>query len=168
MEPIVDVPTEIDKYLYKSSYDIVSKNRYRLFYSMNHILHKITNDYDAILRLRIDTEIQSFELADTILPYTYYTVIDTETSCSDNIGYGSCEVMKKVWDLKNCFVKAMSNEHLVFMAIRKNSYRIKQFKFDYIMYQDNSESFDGVKQWSKRNRRWIYDGKTYVKGEQIV
>jgi hypothetical protein len=58
-----------------------NNNRYRLFYSMNYVTSKISTDYDCVIRLRIDTEIKSFELVDTIQPHTYYTVIDTSTSC---------------------------------------------------------------------------------------
>jgi hypothetical protein len=166
LEPIngTDIPKVLDGLVFPSSPDFSSKNRYRLFYSMSHVLSKIQNGYDCIIRLRIDTEIKSFELVDTIQPATYYTVIDTVDSCSDNIGYGNPGVMKKVWELDNCFVKANNNEILVFKAIQKNLFRISQFKFRYVMYQDDSEFFDGVRQWSRRNREWSYDGKTYVRG----
>jgi len=169
IEPIhaSDIPKELEQYMYKSSPDFISKNRYRMFYSMNYVINKIPDEYDVVIRLRIDTEIKSFELFDNIKPNIYYTVIDTETSCSDNIGYAKLEVMKKVWDLKNCFIKAHNNETLVYNAILKNSYSIQQFKFDYILYQNNSDMFDGVLQWSKSNRRWIYDGKTYIRGQHL-
>ena len=140
-----------------------NNNRYRMFYSNSYVFNKISDEYDAVVRLRIDTEIQSFQLFDNIESNYYYTVIDTETSCSDNIGYGKLEVMKKVWDLKNC-VPAFNNETAIFSSIQKNSYTIEQFNFDYILYQDNSDYFDNVRQWSKNNRRWIYDGKTYTRG----
>jgi type IV secretory pathway VirB6-like protein len=131
---------------------------------MNYVINKISDEYDVVIRLRLDTEIKSFELFDNIKPNIYYTVIDDVAACSDNIGYSKLEVMKKVWDLKNCFIKAFNNETLVYNAILKNSYSIQQFNFDYILYQNNSEMFDDILQWSKNNRRWIYDGKTYTKG----
>ena len=172
LEPIndSDIPKVLDGLVFPSSPDFTSKNRYRLFYSMSHVLSKISEQktpYDCIVRLRIDTEIRAFELLDTIQPSTYYTVIDTSVSCSDNIGYASPGVMKKVWELDNCFVKANNAEILVFKAIEKNSFRISQIKFRYVMYQGDSEYFDGVKQWSRRNREWAYDGKTYVRGERV-
>lgn len=169
LEPIkdCDIPKVIDGLVFPSSPDVTSKNRYRLFYSMSHVLSKIPDKYDCIIRLRIDTEIRAFELVDTIQPSTYYTVIDTATSCSDNIGYANPDVMKRVWELDNCFVKANNAEILVFKAVQKNSFRISQFKFRYVMYQDDSEYFDGVRQWSRRNREWAYDGKTYVRGERV-
>ena len=169
LEPIndSDIPKRLDDFVFSSSPDFTSKNRYRLFYSMNHVLSKISYQYDCIIRLRIDTEIKTFELVDKIQPSTYYTVIDTIASCSDNIGYANLDVMKRVWELDNCFVKANNAEILVFKAVKKNSFRISQFKFRYIMYQDDSEYFDGVKQWSRRTREWAYDGKTYVRGEGV-
>jgi hypothetical protein len=142
-----------------------NNNRYRLFYSMDYIVNKINDEYDGIIRIRLDTEIKSFELFDTIKPNIYYTVIDTINSCSDNIGYARLEVMKNVWNLNNAFIKALNNEHLVYNAIMKNSYSIEQFKFHYKLYQDNSKYFDGILQWSKKNREWIYDGKKYTKGK---
>lgn len=172
IEPIKDsdIPKKLDKYITRDSPDILSKNRYRMFYSMNYIINKIPNIYDGIIRLRIDAEIKSFELFDSIKPNVYYTVMDKNDFCSDNIycsdniGYAKLEVMKKVWDLKNCFIRAINSEVLVYNAIKKNLYSIEQFKFHYILYQDNSEFFDGIKQWSRRNREWTYDGNTYSKG----
>ena len=163
IEPIKD--SDIPKELILSP---PNNNRYRMFYSMNYVINKMPNDYDVVIRLRIDTEIKSFELFDTIKQNAYYTVIDTNTSCNDNIGYATLEVMKKVWDFKNCFIKALNSETLIYNAILKNSYSIQQFKFDYILYQDNSERFDGVIQWSRSNRRWIYDGKTYTRGTRLL
>jgi hypothetical protein len=162
IEPIKDL--EIPKELLLPPPNI---NRYRMFYSMNYVLNKIPDKYDVVIRLRIDTEIKSFELFDNIKQNIYYTVIDTATSCSDNIGYATLEVMKKVWDLKNCTTERFNNETLIYNAILKNKCSIQQFKFDYILYQDNSESFDGVLQWSRCNRNWIYDGKTYTRGRRI-
>lgn len=156
-----DISTDFLELSHKNNYP--HNNRYRMFYSNSYVFNKISDEYDAVVRLRIDTEIQSFQLFDNIKSNYYYTVIDTETSCSDNIGYGTLEVMKKVWDLKNC-VPAVNNETAIFSSIQKNSYTIEQFNFDYILYQDNSDYFDNVRQWSKNNRRWIYDGKTYTRG----
>jgi hypothetical protein len=169
MEPIKDsdIPNELDKYMYDNSPDRKTKNRYRMFYSMNYILNKINSDYDAVIRLRLDTEIKSFEIVDTIKPKVYYTALDINDGCSDNIGYGSYDVMKNTWDLKNCFIKSVNNEALVYNAIKKQSCSIEQFKFHYIMYQSNDEYYDGVKQWSRSNREWIYDGKKYIKGTNL-
>jgi len=143
-----------------------NNNRYRLFYSMDYIMNKI-EDCDGVIRIRIDTEIIFFELFDSIKSNTYYTIIDTHTSCSDNIGYSKLEVMKKVWDLRNCFVKAFNSETLVYNCIINNSYSIQQFKFNYILYQNTSEFFNGIRQWSRRNRQWIYDGNNYINGKTV-
>ena len=159
-----DIPEELDKYMHSDSPDLRSKNRYRMFYSMDYLMNKISNDYRAIIRLRIDSEIKLFNLVD-IEPNIYYTIADTETSCSDNIGYASPEVMKKVWDLKNCFVDAFSNETLVYKAITSNSFKIKPFIFKFVLYQNNCDFFDGIYQWSKRNREWAYDGKKYIRND---
>jgi len=144
-----------------------NNNRYRMFYSMNYILNKISNIYDGVIRLRIDTEIKSFEIMENIKPNNYYTAMQTNKSCSDNIGYATLEVMKNVWKFKNCFMNAFNNETLLFNAIIKNSYSIQEFKFHYILYQNNSEFFNGVQQWSKGNREWKYDGNNYINGDRL-
>ena len=96
MEPIKD--SDIPKELILQP---PNNNRYRMFYSMNYILNKISNIYDGVIRVRIDTQIKSFELVENIKPNTYYTAMQTNKSCSDNIGYANLEVMKNVWNYKN-------------------------------------------------------------------
>jgi len=162
MEPIKD--SDIPKELVLPP---PNNNRYRMFYSMNYILNKISNIYDGVIRVRIDTQIKSFELVENIKPNTYYTVNDVNNSCSDNIGYANLEVMKNVWDLKNCFITAINNETVLYNAIKKYYYSIEQFKFHYILYQDNSQYFNGIKQWSRKNREWKYDGRTYIRGNTV-
>ena len=137
-------------------------NWYRLFYSMNYILDKIPKDiYDCIIRLRLDTEIKVFELYNTIDPTKYYT-INEGGHCSDNIGYANENVMRKVWSLNNYKLKAINAEQLVYKSIKQLNYFIKHFKFHFILYQSTDAIFDGVVQWSRRSREWIYDGKKYM------
>jgi hypothetical protein len=143
-------------------YKVKMPNCYRLFYSMEYILNKIPeNKYDCIIRLRLDTEIKQFELYDTISNRHYYT-INENGRCSDNIGYGSYNLMKNVWKLENCILKGYNTEEIVYKSIKKYNYNIKHFKFHFILYQSNDESFNGVIQWSRRSREWIYDGNLYV------
>jgi serine/threonine-protein kinase RIO1 len=75
--------------------------------------------------------------------------------------------MKRIWTLENCFIKSVNNEALVYNSIKKNNFSIKEFKFSYILFQSNDEYFDGIKQWSRRNRRWIYNGIEYIRGHDI-
>jgi len=142
--------------------DVKKPNWYRLFYSMNYILDKIPKYiYDCIIRLRLDTEIKSFELYNTIESNKYYT-INNAGRCSDNIGYASYTAMKRVWNLNNCKNKAIDTEELIYKSIKSLNYFIKHFKFHFILHQSADAVFDGVVQWSRRSREWIYDGKKYI------
>jgi len=138
-------------------------NGYRLFYSMNRIMDEIPkNTYDCILRVRLDSEIVHFQIYDSIDPNTYYSFKQSSNGVVDNIGYASYNIMKKVWRHENCLLKGTGGEAVLYSAIQKNNIRIKPFHFHYKLYQSNSETFDGVTQWSKRSREWIYDGKDFI------
>jgi hypothetical protein len=143
-------------------FKVKNPNFYRLFYSMNYILDKIPEStYDCIVRLRLDSEVKVFELYDSIDPNKYYSINDNK-SCSDNIGYASYKVMKNVWELKNCNLSTINAEKIVYLSIKKYNYYITHFKLHFILYQSSDTIFDGVKQWSKRSREWIFDGKNYI------
>jgi hypothetical protein len=143
-------------------FKVKNPNWYRAFYSMSYILDKIPeNTYDCIVRLRLDSEVKAFELYDTIDPTKYYTLNDNK-SCSDNIGYANYKVIKNIWALKNCTLNGINMEQIVYLSIKKNKYYIKHFKFHFILHQSSDPMFDGVKQWSKRSREWIFDGKDYI------
>ena len=142
-------------------FKVKNPNWYRLFYSMSFILNKIPeNVYDCIVRLRLDIEVKQFELYDSIDPIKYYTINDNK-SCSDNIGYGTYKVMKNVWTLQNCTLSGIDAERILYSSIKKYNYYIKHFKFHFILHQSSDEIFDGVKQWSKRSRELMFDGKKY-------
>ena len=64
--------------------------------------------------------------------------------------------MKKVWKHENCLLKGLGAEEVLYSAIQKNNIRIKPFNFHLKLYQSNDSTFDGVAQWSKRSREWIY------------
>jgi hypothetical protein len=143
-------------------FKVKNPNWYRAFYSMSYILDKIPeNTYHCIVRLRLDSEVKAFELYDTIDPTKYYTINDNKT-CSDNIGYANYKVMNNIWALKNASINGINMEQIVYLSIKKNKYYIKHFKFHFILHQSSEPMFDGVKQWSKRSREWIFDGKDYI------
>lgn len=146
-----------------------SQNRYRMYYSMNHILQTLPNDtYDCVMRVRLDTKIQNFQIVDHLCDNIYYTYHDKNSGrCNDNIGYGTYKVMMNMWNVKNLHLKGLGNEEIVYKCVKKYNYALKYFNFHYILYQSDSEYFDGVKQWSRRNREWIYDGTTYIEGRTI-
>jgi hypothetical protein len=128
---------------------------------MSYILDKIPKDvYDCIVRLRLDSEVKSFELYDTIDPSKYYTVNDGGRVQS-NIGYANYKVMKNVWKLENISLGGINEEEIVYKSIKRNKLFVKHFNFHFILHQSSDDIFDGVKQWSKRSREWIFDGKKY-------
>jgi hypothetical protein len=141
-----------------------NQNRFRMFYSMSTLLQSLSEKtYDCIIRTRLDTEICSFELKD-VKDNIYYSIEDEPgRTCSDNLGYGTQTVMKNIWSLQNAFIDGKNNEEVLYKSIQSLSYTIQPFIFHYKLFQSNDDTFDGVKQWSKRNREWIYDGKNYLR-----
>jgi hypothetical protein len=143
-------------------FKVKNPNWYRAFYSMSYILNKIPeNTYDCIIRLRLDSEVKAFELYDTIDPTRYYIVNENER-VQTNIGYASHNLMKRVWKTENALIKGTNEEEKMFRIIKSNNYFVKHFKFHFILHQSSDSIFDGVKQWSKRSREWIFDGKDYI------
>lgn len=137
-------------------------NQYRVFYTMDYILNKIPeNMYDCIVRLRLDCEIKQFELYDSISDKHYY-ILNENGRVSSNIGYASYKVMKNVWKLENSKINGINEEEIVYKSIKTYNYNVKHFIFHFILHQSRDELFDGVKQWSRRSREWIYDGNTYM------
>ena len=142
-------------------FKVKNPNYYRVFYSMSYILNKIPNGvYDCIVRLRLDSEIRGFELYNSIESDKYYTVNEAGRVQS-NIGYACHSLMKNVWSLKNIYLDGINEEEIVFKSIKQNKCFVKHFKFHFILHQSSDDIFDGVKQWSKRSREWIYDGNKY-------
>jgi hypothetical protein len=159
LQPIPD--TEIPKELRLPP---PNQNRFRMFYSMSTALQMIPLDsYDCVIRIRLDTEICSFTLKD-VEENVYYSIEDEPgRTCSDNLGYAKANIMKNVWKLQNCFQEGKNNEEVLYKSIQSLSYTIQPFVFHYKLFQSNQDSVDGVKQWSKRNREWVYDGKNYLR-----
>lgn len=135
---------------------------YRMYYSMNRAMDLVPEGYDCILRVRLDAEVLGFEIHDTIEEGVYYILQEFPDRCSDNVSYGSYKAMKEVWRHENCLLEGASAEHVVCSTLQKYNYRIKSFRFHYRLYQSTDTHFDGVAQWSKRSREWMYDGKEYI------
>jgi hypothetical protein len=142
---------------------IFNPNVYRLFYSMGHTMSLVRNEYDAILRIRLDAEVCSFQIHAVIEENTYYVHKESNTSIGDNLAYGSYKVMKQVWKHENCLLRGQGAEDVLYSAVKKYGYRTKEFRFHYKLYQSSDTLFDGLPQWSKRSREWIYDGKEYTR-----
>lgn len=138
-------------------------NVYRMFYSMNTVLDAIPkNAYDCILRIRLDCEIRNFQLHDTIEEKIYYILQYSPNRVEDNIAYGSYTTMRQLWKHEHCLTKGLSCEEVLFNVIKKCNFKIKPFKYHYILHQSNDDVFDGVAQHSKRSREWIFDGTNYI------
>jgi hypothetical protein len=143
-------------------FKVKNPNWYRVFYSMSYILNKIPKDaYDCIVRLRLDSEVKNFELYNTIESDKYYT-INEGGRVQSNIGYAKYAVMKNVWKLENISLGGINEEEIVYRSIKRNKSFVKHFRLHFILYQSSDTIFDGVKQWSKRSREWIFDGKNFV------
>ena len=138
-------------------------NIYRMFYSMNSVMNAIPkNTYDGILRIRLDCEILAFQIHDIIEENTYYILQRDSNRVEDNLAYGSYNTMKQLWKHEHCLFKGLSTEEVLHTVIKKCKYKIKPFIYHYILHQSSDEMFDGVPQWSKRSREWIFDGTEYI------
>jgi hypothetical protein len=139
---------------------ISNPNVYRMFYSLNKAMDFVgpRDTSDMVIRVRLDAEVIQFELHE-LDENTFYVHKESQTSCGDNLAYGSYKVMKNVYKHENCLLKGMGTEEVVYSAVKKYGYRTKEFNFHYRLYQSSDAMCDGVPQWSRRNREWIYDGK---------
>ena len=136
-------------------------NIYRLFYSMNEVMNSVSKDVDCVIRVRLDAEVLNLELTKPE-ENTYYGLKECVKRVADNIGYGTYKTMMNIWKHENCLTKGSGAEEVLYYVLKKNNYRINDIKFHYKLYQSDSDTFDGVRQWSKRSREWIYDGKNYI------
>ena len=134
---------------------------YRLFYSMNQVMNYVPKDA-CIIRVRLDAQLCNLELMEPE-ENVFYSLKESDNNCSDNIGYGTYKTMRNIWKHENCLLKGMGIESVLYSAIKKYNYRIKNVKFHYKLYQSSEPFCDGVRQWSRGNREWIYDGKDYIK-----
>jgi len=153
-------PVQEADFIYPSR--VSQPNIYRMYYSMNRAMDLIPGGYECILRVRLDAEVLAFEIHDTIEEGVYYSLQEFPDRCSDNVSYGSYKVMKEVWRHENCLLGGSTAEHVVCSTLQKFNYRVKPFRFHYRLYQTSDTHFDGVAQWSKRSREWMYDGKEYI------
>lgn len=137
-------------------------NSYRVMYSMSIVMNYVPKDVDCVVRVRLDTEIVQLELK-PVEENTYYGLKESNTSCTDNIGYGSYKLMKTLWKHEHCLLKGAGTEDVWYSTIKKFNYKIENVKLHFKLYQSSDLLYDGIPQWSKRSREWIYDGKDYIK-----
>ena len=135
---------------------------YRLFYSMNQVMNYVPKGVDCVVRLRLDSELFNLELLHPE-ENVYYSLKESLLNVSDNIGYGSYKTMVNMWKHEHCLLKGAGIEEVIYYTLMKYNYRTQNIKFHYKLYQCDSDFFDGVRQWSKRSREWIYDGKDYIR-----
>ena len=69
---------------------------------------------DCVIRIRLDTEIVNFELPDSLSENTCYIVKESEKRYSDNLMYGSYNVMKSIWTHKNCLASSIGQEEIIY------------------------------------------------------
>lgn len=135
---------------------ISNPNVYRMFYSINKAM-ELVGTCDMVIRVRLDAEVIQFQLHE-LDENTFYVHKESHISYADNLNYGSYKVMKNVYRHENCLLKGMGAEEVLYSAVKKYGYRTKEFNFHYRLYQSSDAICDGVPQWSRRSREWIYDG----------
>jgi hypothetical protein len=137
-------------------------NSYRLMYSMSIVMNYVAKDVDCVVRVRLDTEVIQLELK-PVQENIYYGLKESNTSCTDNIGYGSYKLMKNLWKHEHSLLEGKQIEDVLYSALKKLNYSINNVKFHFKLYESNDILWDGIPQWSRRSRELIYDGKKYIK-----
>tara|TARA_Y100000592_G_C5414684_1_gene289961 strand:- start:85 stop:771 length:687 start_codon:yes stop_codon:yes gene_type:complete len=138
---------------------------YMMFRTIEMMIDKIPefDSYDCIVRHRIDCAIETITIPDQLEDNTYYTahcrypgqIIDY----FDNIGLCKPNVFKNVFTTKFLEIFNSPNPHATLGKIlQKNNYTRKPFSFKKYLYQSNDEYILGIKQWSRRDRLFHFDG----------
>ena len=136
---------------------VINVNTHRLVLSMKNTIDYIDRDTDVVIRLRIDTELHKFVI-DDIDCNTYYATPQAG-GISDNIGYSDYKTFLSIWNIPNTFVEeklGINNECILNKWCIQNKIKVKNFEYKFKLYQSSDKNFDGVPQWSKRDRIFQY------------
>lgn len=128
-------------------------NTYRMFTSVHLALGHVSIHSDYIIRVRLDCEIVNFqfrELEDNVYCSQYYI-----KGITDNIGYAKSKVMHEIWNEENIGELENNNEYMLKKIVVSKGYFIETFQFEFKLYQSPDKFWDGIPQWSKRNRKFI-------------
>jgi len=132
-------------------------NLYRMIVSLNKTLELIEEYESIVVRIRIDTRIKILDISDNIKNNDLFAcyVNKSNTQLSDNIFYSNYYNIKKLIDLNmySSNSKFYSNpESYIYSIAEYYNFNVINYNYEFNLYQSNEEFYDGVAQWSKRNR----------------
>ena len=133
-------------------------NLYRMLVSLNKTLELIKEYESIVLRMRIDTRIKSLDISDNIKDNDLFAVYvnKSKTQLSDNIFYSKYYNIKKLIDL-NLYSSSKhytNAEGYIYSIAKYYNFNLINYNFEFDLYQSNEKFYDGVPQWSRRNRRF--------------
>ena len=133
-------------------------NSYRMVKSieLSHKLIKNLDDFDVVVRHRIDHEVNSLKVPKEIKADTYYSAPCDTSGIYDNFGLCCPKLFRLVWDsnFKDRFT-AKNNEAMLLNQVRRLNAKLEVINFETTGYQSADETWNGIRQWSKRDRKWI-------------
>ena len=138
-------------------------NTYRMFDSLEKSLATIddTSLYSCIVRLRIDIRVHQLAVLGEPQAGKYYAM-PYDAGVVDNIGFSRPDIFIQIWSLDRLkeFQGQLKPERALATIISSLGVSVEKIAFDFTLFQSNAETVMGVRQWSRRNRRFTSDGQT--------
>jgi len=138
-------------------------NTYRMFDSLEKSLATIddTSLYSCIVRLRIDIRVHQLAVLGEPQAGKYYAM-PYDDGVVDNIGFSRPDIFTQIWSLDRLkeFQGQLKPERALATIISSLGVSVEKIAFDFTLFQSNAETVMGVRQWSRRNRRFTSDGQT--------
>jgi len=138
-------------------------NNYRMFRCIEILCKHVDiteglDSFDCIIRHRIDCELNSIEIPSIMEHNTWYAP-DLPWGIFDNIGITSPDIFRKIFTTQEKTFLEKNPHDTLDASIGDVGVIKKPFNFKKTLYQSNDEFVMGVRQWSRKNRVFEYDGK---------
>ena len=141
-------------------------NTYRMFDSVEKCLGFIDDIsvYSCMVRLRVDIRVHQLAILPEPEAGKYYAM-PYDDGVVDNIGFSRPDIFAQVWSLDRVeqVRGALKPERTLAAIINSLGVSLERTAFDFTLYQSNVETVLGVRQWSRRNRRFTSDGETVAR-----
>lgn len=151
-----------DEFCYSGEEKLCFVNTYRMIKSVETACSLIENfeDFDIIIRHRIDYEVKKIQIPQIIEDNVYYTA-EYSGGVFDNFGMASPKTFKKIWDSNILDFQFnnknfVNNETLLKNIIISQGFKIQLINFEIHGYQSSDEFWEGIPQWSRQDRKFSF------------
>jgi len=131
-------------------------NTYRMWKSIEQTVNLIEIQPKIVFRIRLDSILHVCEIPTELKENTYYAYYcnNSKQQISDNISFSSLDVMKTIWNADKLTSKVLktNNETILYNITTSHNIKIQPTRFKYEILQSGDEFYDGIPQWSRRNR----------------